>query len=298
MNGSIDVFTSNAANLVIDINGYFTDDPAAPGLLFYPVDPCRAVDTRGPVYSSLPAPYGNQRMEAGENRSFRLPGSPACTGLPAAAAYSVQMTLAPGAETNGDPVAFVTAYPTGVARPNISNLNSIAGYAVANSAIIPASTEGSIDVFAFDDTNVIIDVNGYFAPDDGTGRGLFYFPVTQCRALNTQDPSFAGVFGAPQLTPGGDRTLPIPQAGTCTGLPATARAWALNASVTPGGSAVPFLSLWPAGTAWPNISQLNAFQGQTVANSGIVPADANGSVLIRTAGTTHAAVEVAGYFGR
>lgn len=294
--GSVNVYASNNVHLILDINGYFTDDTGVPALLFYPTNPCRAVDTRGPVYSSLPAPYGNQRFQAQENRTFRLPGSPACQ-LPAAPAYSLQLTLAPGELTNGNPVAFITAYPTGVAQPNISNMNAYFGYAVANSAIVPASQNGSIDVFAYNATNLIIDVNGYFAPDDGTGRGLYYYPTTQCRVLNTLDGTFNGSFGPPAISNVADRTVPVPS-GRCAGLPTSARAWALNAWVVPGGAAMPYLSLWPTGTAWPNVSQLNAFQGQTVANSCIVPASSSGSVDLRVASPTHVAIEVAGYFSR
>ncbi|MBI4903854.1 MAG: aryl-sulfate sulfotransferase [Acidobacteria bacterium] len=294
--GAINVYASNAVNIAIDINGYFTDDIATPGLLYYPMAPCRAVDTRGPLYSSLPPPYGNQRMTAREARAFRLPGSPACQ-IPAAAAYSVQLTLAPGELTNGSPVAFITAYPTGVAQPNASIMNALSGYVVANSAIIPASANGSIDVFTQDPTNLIIDVNGYFAPDDGTGRGLYYFPTAQCRLMNTFDPSFGSPFGPPLMSAGVDRTLPVPTS-RCTSLPATARAWALNASVVPNGVSVPYLSLWPSGSPWPNVSQLNAFQGQTLANSSIVPAAANGSIDIRVAGPTHVQLEVSGYFAK
>jgi hypothetical protein len=56
--------------------------------------------------------------------------------------------------------------------------------------------------------------------------------------------------------------------------------------------------MWPSGTPWPNISQLNAFQGQTLANSGIVPASSNGSIDVRVAASTHTGLEVSGYFGR
>lgn len=198
--GAINAASSHNVNLIIDINGYFTDDFATPGLLYYPINPCRAVDTRGPIYSSpRQPPYGNQRIQAQENRSFRLPGNSTCQ-LPAAAAYSMLMTLAPGDTTSGLPVAYITAYPTGVTRPEISNMNSIFGYAVANSGIVPAGTmlaflsmwptgtawpnisqlnafegqtvansgivpasaNGSIDVRVLGTTPVVLEVSGYF----------------------------------------------------------------------------------------------------------------------------------------
>ncbi|MBL8220247.1 MAG: hypothetical protein JNL62_13530, partial [Bryobacterales bacterium] len=120
------------------------------------------------------------------------------------------MTLAPGELTNGSPVAFLTAWPAGVDRPNISNMNAFFGYAVANSGIIPASADGSINVFALNSTNLIVDVNGYFAPDDGTGRGLYYFATAQCRVMNTQDGTLTFPFGGPAMTAGVDRSVPVP----------------------------------------------------------------------------------------
>jgi hypothetical protein len=295
--GAVSIYTSNAVHMLVDITGYFTDDAAAPGLLYYPHGPCRAADTRD-VYNTLPAPYGHQRMQARETRTFRLPGSPGCPGLPAASAYSLQMTLAPGAETNGNPVAYITAFPTGQAQPIISNMNAYYGYSVANSGIVPASSNGSISIFSYDATNVILDVNGYFAPDDGTGRGLYYFPVTQCRAVDTADNSLTGAYGPPQLTAAADRVIPIAGSPRCTLLPPTAKAFALNATAIPSGTPMPFLSMWPADAPWPGVSQLNAFQGQTVSNSGIVPAGPNGAIQVKVNAATHAAIEVSGYFTR
>jgi len=66
----------------------------------------------------------------------------------------------------------------------------------------------------------------------------------------------------------------------------------------PNGNPMPFLSMWPDGTPWPGVSQLNAFQGQTVSNSAIVPGSATGAILVKVNGNTHVALEVSGYFGR
>jgi hypothetical protein len=43
-------------------------------------------------------------------------------------------------------------------------LNSFDGSVVANAAIVPAGANGAIDVFVTDATDLVLDINGYFAP--------------------------------------------------------------------------------------------------------------------------------------
>jgi hypothetical protein len=46
----------------------------------------------------------------------------------------------------------------------VSTLNDISGTVIANAAIVPAGTGGAISVFVYDATDLIIDIDGYFAP--------------------------------------------------------------------------------------------------------------------------------------
>jgi hypothetical protein len=55
-------------------------------------------------------------------------------------------------------------WPDGVSKPVVSTLNSFDGSVVANAAVVPAGTNGAIDVFVTNQTHVILDINGYFAP--------------------------------------------------------------------------------------------------------------------------------------
>ena len=73
--------------------------------------------------------------------------------------------------------------------PLVSTLNAIGGQVTANAAIVPAGTNGSIDAFAANDTDLVIDINGYFAPS-GSG-GLSLYNVTPCRVLDTRNPQVA-----------------------------------------------------------------------------------------------------------
>jgi hypothetical protein len=68
---------------------------------------------------------------------------------------------------DGGPVDYVSLWPAGSPQPFVSTLNDPEGLIVANAAIVPAGTGfGGVSVFNAgpSTTDVIIDMNGYFAP--------------------------------------------------------------------------------------------------------------------------------------
>ncbi len=283
-NGAIQVYVSNDADILIDISGYFAD-PLVGGtnLVYYPLTPCRVIETRID-YRTPPGPFGPPTMAKGQTRSFQFPATPYCQVPAGATAYSATLTVVPP-----QPLPFMTLWPAGGSQPNVSSINSFVGRILANNVIVPASANGSIDVYAFDRTDFIVDINGYFAPDNG--QGLYYFPVTQCRA---NDSTVTGGIYADNTT----RTVTVPGSGNCTGIPATAKGYVVNVTAMPGGSPMPFITVYPTGQARPNASVLNAFEGQTVTNATIVPAGTNGAIDVYAYRRTHAVVEISGYFGR
>lgn len=74
--------------------------------------------------------------------------------------------------------------------------------------------------------------------------------------------------------------------------------YALNVTALPSGNPMPFLTAYPAGENFPNASILNAFEGQIVTNSAIIPAGEGGKINLYAYRRTHVVVEVSGYFGR
>jgi hypothetical protein len=58
----------------------------------------------------------------------------------------------------------IKIYPTGQSFSLAEGLNSKRGLIVDNVAIAPAGTGGSVDVYASAPTDVVIDINGYYAP--------------------------------------------------------------------------------------------------------------------------------------
>ena len=87
----------------------------------------------------------------------------------------------------------------------------------------PAPAETS-RVYPTDNTDLVIDINGYFAPA-GTG-GLSLYPVAPCRVIDTRHVGSGQPFS-------GTLSPPVDVVGSQCGPPATAQAYVFNATVVP-----------------------------------------------------------------
>ncbi len=130
----------------------------ATGTDFNPVAPARVLDTRpGQSPNALrnvpktPIGPGNTL----EVQLSNLPGNLTPTTGISAAAINVTTT---GSTERG----FITIYPCAT-QPGVSTLNFTAGQTIANAAITPLSPTGTICIASNVTTNVIIDINGWFA---------------------------------------------------------------------------------------------------------------------------------------
>ncbi len=271
-NGAVCFFASNDTDLVLDINGYFVPDTDVTALAFYPMAPCRLVDTR-----LATGPLGGPSLIASAIKNFPLLSSP-CNIPATARAYSLNYTAVPKKA-----LGFLTTWPAGQTQPLVSTLNSTTGAVTANAAIVPSGTNGDISVFVTDASDLVIDVNGYFAPP-GPG-GLSLHNLAPCRVLDTRNPAGSLPFnGATDLN----------VATSSCGAPASAQSYVLNATVVPPGP-LGFLTLWPQGATQPLVSTLNAIDGAVTSNMAIVPA-ANGSISIFGSNPTHLVMDISGYF--
>ena len=283
-NGAINIYVTDATDVILDINGYFAL-PLSTGLEFYPVTPCRLVDTRVATFQSG---FGPPSMTAGMVRTFPIPSNSAC-GIPAtASAYSLNVTAVPQ-ETLG----FLSIWPTGQPLPNVSTLNVYnAGTVVANAAIVPAGTNGAVNTYVTDATDLVIDIDGYFGP--ATANGLSFYPATPCRVADTRVASFPSNLGPPSMGAGTQRSFPV-TAGTC-GIPYGAGAYSFNFTAVPHAPQLRIFIAWPTGVAEPNVSTMNSYNGSVVANAAIVQAGVNGAISIFVTDLSDVFFDVNGYF--
>ncbi len=273
-NGAVSVFATDSTQVVLDINGYFEPGGSSGSdLQFYPVTPCRIADTRART-----GPFGAPFLSGGAaGRTF--PITSASCNVPAAAhAYSLNFTAAPHGR-----LGFLTVWPAGQSQPLVSTLNASTGAVTANAAIVPAGSGGGIQVYASDDTDVVIDINGYLAPP-GSG-GVSFYNLTPCRVVDTRNPPGSQPF---------DGKIAVNVVSSGCGAPVNARAHVLNATVVPPGS-LGFLTLWPDGQAQPLVSTLNALDGAITSNMAIVPTT-NGSIDAFGSNPTQLVLDISGYF--
>ena len=194
------------------------------------------------------------------------------------------MTVVPTA-----PVGYLTTWPAGSPQPVVSTLNDLTGTVTSNAAIVPAGVNGAIAVYVSDPTDLIIDINGYFAPPGIRITGFLHgYPVPR---LGHQE-SLRDHLGGPIMGATETRSFPVPS--SACNIPGTAKAFSLNATVVPS-AALGYLTLWGSGSI-PIVSTLNSFDGTIVANAALVPAGANGVVTAFTTNASHLILDISGYF--
>ena len=147
--GQLCFFASEATDLVVDIQGYFS--PHA-DVDFTAVTPVRVLDTRDGtgVVGSRPGPLGRgaviELVVVGEN------------GVPAdAKAVLLNVTI-----TEATGPGFVTAWPCGKPRPTASFLNFVRGVDRANLTSVRIGDGGKVCLFVQTGTQVVADLSGYY----------------------------------------------------------------------------------------------------------------------------------------
>jgi hypothetical protein len=267
-------------------NGSVTQivNPVPEALQFVTLTPCRVVDTR-----NADGTFGGPAIQGNTARSFPLAQSGNPCAIPSnAVAYSLNVTVI----TTTGHLGYLTIWPTGEGQPSVSTMNSPDGRTKANAAIIPAGTSsGSVSVFVTDTTNVLLDIDGYFAPSGS--QTLAFYPLTPCRVVDTRNAN--GPLGGPSLAGGAERDFPVLQSN-CS-LPSNAAAYSFNFTVLPKGPRVGYLTVWPAGSNQPQVSTLNDPTGTNVANAALVPAGTQGEIATYVTDATDLLIDVDGYFG-
>jgi hypothetical protein len=260
------------------------------GLQYFPLAaPVRLLDTR-PGAPACDAPGAPLAAGVARSEAARI----ACTGIPASAQAVVGNATV--VNNTGAAGGFVTLYPAGASRPNVSNLNYTTGQVVPNAFTVGLGSTGAFNVYAQTGVHFIVDVTGYYAPAAAGGR-YFHLLPSPVRLLDTRAGLPACQNTSAPLAGGAARTQNARL--TCGGviIPSTAQAVVGNATVVNNtGAAGGFVTLYSSGVSRPNVSNLNYATGQVVPNAFTVSLGSDGAFNIYPQTTINFIVDIVGYF--
>ena len=203
------LYVSNYGDATVSVIG------GATKLQFVPVTPCRLVDTR--------IGQGGNTIQGGTSESFPLPQLGGCNIPTTAAAYSLNVTAVPPGR-----LGFLTIWPSGEQLPDISLMNSLDGRIKANAAIVPAGVSGAVSVYVNNTSDVLIDIDGYFAP--ASASTLAFYPLPPCRVVDTR--GAVGNLGGPYLTGNQERDFAVLDS-SCIPQGIGAQAYSFNVTAVP-----------------------------------------------------------------
>jgi hypothetical protein len=169
--GRIDAFNCNGTtDLVVDVDGWFTDATTSSGYLYSGLQPARIADTR----------RGSGEPEAGMTLGSGRKHQPSATltmtvagtgGVPTmSSAHPPTSVVLNVTETDATAISHLTVYPAGEALPTASDLNWTPGQTRANLVVVKLNQHGQISMFNWSgQVDVVVDVVGYYsAAQSGT----------------------------------------------------------------------------------------------------------------------------------
>ena len=151
---------TGAVDLLVDVNGYFLGGTATQSGMFVPLAPARILDSR----TGVGMPKGD--FSAGTPRMLNnfevVPLKVAGAGgvnATTAGAVVMNMTIA-----NPTQVGYLTVFPTGTVRPQVSSINFTQWQDIPNLVTVKLGTGGSVNLYNMNagQTNLVSDVAGYY----------------------------------------------------------------------------------------------------------------------------------------
>jgi hypothetical protein len=267
------------AHVIADVVGWFdsADTDSAPSR-FSSLPPTRLLDTRNGT--------GGRTVRLGPGEAFALQ----VTGRGGVPAVGVAGAVLNVTVTQPTASGYLTASPTGQARPRASNLNFVPGQTVPNLVAVPVGPDGRVSLFnSHGTTHVVADVVGWF--DNGSdGARSRVESVPPARLLDTRDGT-----GGPREPLGNGQVVTVQVTGR-GGVPSSGVAGVVVNAGAHQPTAAGYLTLYPHGAARPTASNVNFVAGQRVANLTFVPVGKDGRVdVFHTGGRTHVTLDIVGW---
>jgi hypothetical protein len=271
--GTVAALTTPAASAAVAVRGTYT-----------PVDPVRILDTRDGtgVAGQHPGPFG-----AGTVTELVVTGA---NGVPDTGVGAVTLNVT---ATQSQGPGYLTVFPCGEIRPAASNLNYEAGVDVPNLVTSKVGVDGKVCIYSHGTTQVLADLEGWYANDFAARPGARYTEMTPSRILDTRDGT--GVAGQ-HAGPLGIGEVTKLQITGANGVPDDAVAVTMNVTVTEANGPG-YVTVYPCGRPRPLVSNVNFVHGVDVANLVTVRIGDGGQVCFFASESTQVVADIQGYFG-
>lgn len=250
---------------------------AAPDGTYHPLDSVRLLDTRDGTGAAYPA-----AVPPGGTIAVQVAGR---GGVPSTGVSAVVLNVT---ATWGSSDTWITAWPSGTAKPATSNLNlASAGDERANLVTVAPGADGKVLLNnAKGSVHLIADVVGYYANGSGSTGGA-YHPGTPTRTYDAREADEVWYPGETWPVPVGTEDMDD-------------RVSAVVVNVTAISDGKGFLTLFGAGPR-PNASTVNYAWNQVTPNLAVVPVvvgdDGEPYVHVyASGGTTEVLIDVLGWF--
>jgi Fibronectin type III domain len=282
---SFQSMATNPVNLIVDVEGYVTDNTdATAGATYVPLTQTRVLATTNgvggrstPLTSTEPNGFWN----------FTILGK---GGLPTTGVAAVVMNLAAG--DNNTTTGAQLDVGTGGADPSFASWKTFTypGIVADQLAVVAPDSLGRIALSTNGTSvNVWIDVQGYYLSASAGGGGDVYVPVAPTRIVRTS----TGVGIPSTLAAGG--TVSVPITGVA-GVPTTGvGAVALSMTAENAGDNG-YDVMWADGVAKPGTSTIEAQPGIPNSNIAYVRPGADGKMAVYSSVSNDLLVDVEGYF--
>ena len=260
-------------DVILDVVGSYATATGVPGGRFHATPASRLLDTRAGLGKPIQPGFATQLLVTGVG------------GVPPSdvTAIAVNITV-----TDATASGFVTAWPSDMKLPLASNVNFVAGIAVANLAIIRVPSNGVINLYnSAGSTQLIVDVAGWYDTNRTTEAGRF-IPFGPARAVDTRTVGHHAL--------GAQRVFATKYFSNGWLATHWFQSLALNVTITQPSSTA-YATLYEGETRRPATSNINFTPEATIANHVLAPMSAAGVVdLFNADGDADVVIDVFGGF--
>jgi len=265
--GDICLFSVATSHVVIDVNGFVATTGTQ---WFSPMKPQRLLDTR--ATGVLRA--GTRMVVSMTDAPSRVPST--------ATAVAVNLTaVAP--RTDG----WVRAFPCDRPEPSTSSVSARRTRNIASSAIVPLAADGTICLSSMMQTDMVIDVTGWFGP----GGGLDFVPIDPIRLADSRSfDTTLNPWTRGQMVRAG-QVIEVGVSGV-RGVPSDVTGATINL-VALGAHTPGWLRAVPC-DGISAVSNLNFSSPAPIANGANVRLSSRGTVCVVSMSNTHVIVDITG----